>query len=199
MDRTAANGANEGDGAAKQTDAALVAAARVDPRAFAALYERYTGPIFRYCQVRLGSREAAEDATSEVFLRALAAIDGYRGGSVVAWLYRIARNITIDLARRQRPTTTLDARHEPPDHTPTPEAVALAREQADDLRTALATLSEEQRAAVELRLAGWSGEQIGAALGKSPDAVKMLRSRALGCLRAILAPAPRDAGEGHHE
>ena len=178
-------------------DAELVAAARADPRAFASLYERHVGPIYRYCQVRLDSREAAEDATSEVFLRALAALGGYRDGHFVAWLFRIARNVTVDVARRQRPTAPLAALDDPPDRGPTPEGVALAREQATELRAALATLSDEQRAAVELRLAGWSGEQIGAVLGRSPDAVKMLRSRAIGRLRAGLAPLHRDRGEAN--
>jgi RNA polymerase sigma-70 factor, ECF subfamily len=175
-----------------------VAAARVDSRAFAALYERYVGQVYRYCYVRTGSREAAEDATSEVFLRALGALGGYRDGMFVAWLFRIAHNVTVDVARRQRPTAPLAALGDPPDREPTPEAVALARERATELRAALARLSDEQRAAVELRLAGWSGEQIGATLGKSPDAVKMLRSRAIGRLRAILGPGGRDSGEAEH-
>ncbi len=51
-----------------------------------------------------------------------------------------------------------------------------------------AELPPEQRAAVELQLAGWSGEQIAAALGRSPAAVKMLRFRALQRLRTALVP-----------
>ena len=88
-----------GAGAADD-DAALVAAARNDPRAFGALYECYLNPVYGYCYVRLGSREAAEDLTSEVFIKALAGLDCYRGGLFVAWLFRIARNVVIDAQRR---------------------------------------------------------------------------------------------------
>ena len=104
--------------------------------------------------------------------------------------YRATLGVAVDVLlreARQRPSLWLPSRSR---HT-------LAREQATELRAALATLSDEQRAAVELRLAGWSGEQIGAVLGRSPDAVKMLRSRAIGRLRAGLAPLHRDRGEAN--
>lgn len=65
-------------------DAALVADARSQPEKFAVLYERYLNQVYRYCYLRLGSREAAQDATSETFLKALAGIGRYRGGSFAA-------------------------------------------------------------------------------------------------------------------
>ena len=49
-------------------DAALVTAARINRQNFRPLYERYVRQIHGYCYLRLGSRQAAEDATSEVFL-----------------------------------------------------------------------------------------------------------------------------------
>ena len=39
-------------------DAALVAAARASPHAFASLYQRYLRQVYRYCYIRLGTREA---------------------------------------------------------------------------------------------------------------------------------------------
>jgi hypothetical protein len=68
-------------------DAALVAAARVDPTAFAPLYARYLPPVYRYCYRRLGTSAAAEDATSEVFVKALAALPRFRAGSFRSWLF----------------------------------------------------------------------------------------------------------------
>ena len=58
----------------------LIAAAQRDRRAFAPLYARYARPIYRFCYRRLGSHEAAEDATSQTFVKALAALDRYQGG-----------------------------------------------------------------------------------------------------------------------
>jgi DNA-directed RNA polymerase specialized sigma24 family protein len=60
-------------------------------------------------------------------------------------------------------------------------------------------LSPEYRSVLELQLAGWSSEQIGSALGKTPAAVKMLRYRALARLRSLLYPAlENDISEVHH-
>lgn len=174
-------------------DAALVAAARANRQAFQPLYERYVQPIYRYCYVRLGNREAAEDATSEVFAKALAGLGGYRGGLFLAWLYAIARGVVIDTQRRERragrslPLATADWLADPAQQ-PGDEAIML--------RAAIAALPEDLRTTIELQLAGWTSEQAGAALGKSASAVRMARARALDQMRDILtgAQASRQGG-----
>ncbi len=180
---------------AEPDDAELVAAARVDRRAFAPLYERYLTPVYRYCYVRLGSREAAEDATSEVFLKAMTGLPGFRDGPFAAWLFRIAHNVIADRYRRRRgsaPIEAADTLARGP--TPEDELMALAERQA--LREAIGGLPDDQRAAVELQLAGWSGQQIADALSKSVPAVKQLRFRAMNRLRAALLPNWTEAWGG---
>jgi RNA polymerase sigma-70 factor (ECF subfamily) len=178
-------------------DDTVVAAARLDPRAFDALYSRYVGPVYRYCYVRLRSREAAEDATSTIFLKALAGLDGYRPGNFPGWLFRIAANVVTDNRRRdwRRPALPFEPQHDPPDTSPSPDDLLLARDRREQLQAALAQLPDEQRAAVELQLAGWPGEQIAEALNRSPEAVRMLRHRAIVRLRDILA---NDQSTGGH-
>jgi len=164
----------------------LVAGAQADPHAFAPIYQRYVSAIYRYCYLRLGSREAAEDATSEVFLKALGNLRRYQKGAFAAWLYRIARNVVIDAYRRRRPTAMwVTAEHVDP--APSPEESAEAQVESEVLRAALARLPKNERAAIELQLAGWPGAQIAGALGKSVGAVKMLRYRAIGRLRRLLS------------
>ncbi len=187
----AADGARPAGGEHAPTepdDAALVTAARVDPRAFAGRYDRYVGPVYGYCYTRLGDREAAEDATSEVFAKALAALGGYRDRTFAAWLFRIARNVVVDVHRRRRATEPLAAAGEAPDPDRTPEEVIVGREECAALRAALARLPDDQRVAIECQLAGWSGQQTADALGRSADAVKMLRFRAHARLRKLLQP-----------
>src|SRR5215210_9538086 len=65
--------------AGDRDEVAIIALAKRDPAAFAPLYQEYLSPIYRYCYRRLGSREAAEDATGLVFERALRALPTFRG------------------------------------------------------------------------------------------------------------------------
>lgn len=167
-------------------DEALARAAQQDPLLFTALYQRYLDPIYRYCHVRLGNREAAEDATSEVFLKAFSGLPGYRGNLFAAWLFQIARNVVTDHYRRRRPSVPVDALAELADADDPPEEQAIAASEREAVRAALAQLPEEQRMVLELQLADWSGEQIAAAIGRSHGAVRMLRLRAVQQLKAAL-------------
>ena len=179
-------------------EAALVEAAQADPRAFAPLYARYLDPVYRYCFRRLGSREDAEEATSQVFLKALAALPGYREGSFRGWLFTIAHNVVTDHFRHCRSDRPLEAADDPPDAAQTPEGLALAAEERRTLHAALVQLPPDQRRVVELRLAGLSGAEIAAALGRSAGSVKMLQFRAVTRLRTLLDADVRPE-EAHHE
>ncbi len=167
-------------------DATLVAAAREDAAAFTQLYRRYFRPVYRYCYIRLGSHEAAEDATSDTFLKALAAIGKYRNEGFAGWLFRIAHNTVVDAQRRQRPHVPLAQADEMIDHAPSPEDVSLARADYDDLHATLSLLPDAQRTVIELQLAGLNSEQIGAAIGKGAGTVRMMRFRALDRLRELI-------------
>ncbi len=73
-------------------EARLIAQARSDPDAFIQLYRRHYDAIFRYCAHRLFERQAAEDATSQVFLKAVEHFGRFKGDAphFRGWLYRIA-------------------------------------------------------------------------------------------------------------
>jgi RNA polymerase sigma-70 factor (ECF subfamily) len=174
-------------------DATLVARAVRDPRAFAPLYRRYVDPIYRYCALRLGSRAAAEDATSQVFTKALAALPNHRhasGGSFRSWLFAIAHNVVADHHRARRPTDAFDLALHVADAAPAPEEVAVANDTRDRVRALLTRLPADQRRILELRLAGLSGAEVAAVLGRSPGAVKIAQVRAYARLRSLLAEEP---------
>ncbi len=179
-------------------DANLVALAKADPRAFAPLYSRYFDRVYRYCYRRLGHPEAAADATAQVFTKALAALPGYREGmsSFRAWLFAIAHNVIMDDLRARRPVAPMaEAAHMAASGI-TPEESALTNETACTVRSLLARLPEEQRQILELRLAGLTGPEIAAALGRSLGSVKIAQVRAFARLRAALDTAELSAGEG---
>ena len=170
-----------------EDDAAVMARAKVDPTAFAALYVRYAQKVYRYCYSQLGSREAAEDATAAVFAATFAAVPRYReGGSFVAWLFAAARNAVIDARRKRRPAVPLAEVEERSTEDPTPEELAVAREDQATVRTLVASLPTAQRQVIELRLAGLTGHEIAEAMGRSHLAVKMLQFRAINRLRRQL-------------
>ena len=169
------------------TEAVLVAQARRDPQAFAALYDRYFDAVYRYCSHRLGSPEAAEDATSQVFLQVLTALPRYQeGGAFRSWLFTIAHNVVINRSRAHRPSESLEAASEHADPAPTPEEIAMAADEQQSLTAVIAMLPADQRRAVELRLAGLTGPEIARVLGRSHAAVKMLQLRAVDRLRQHL-------------
>ncbi|MDB5076327.1 MAG: sigma-70 family polymerase sigma factor [Chloroflexi bacterium] len=65
-----------------------------------ALYRTHVRSLYGFIYSKVGNREAAEDLTSDVFLRALAHIDPSREEhSIIAWLYRVARNVVNDYWR----------------------------------------------------------------------------------------------------
>ncbi len=169
----------------RDPDALLVAHAKTDPGAFAQLYRRYVDPIYRYCYRRLDSREAAEDATSLIFERALKALLGYRGGLFRAWLFAIAHNVSVTVGKERR-HAPLVAVETVVDAAPSPEDLALAADDRRSLHALLEGLSVDQRRVVELRLAGLTGAEIAQVLGKSVASIKMLQLRAMARLRRSL-------------
>jgi RNA polymerase sigma-70 factor (ECF subfamily) len=175
----------------QEDDACLVALAKADPRAFAPLYARYFDPVYRYCYRRLGHPEAAADATAQVFAKALAALPGYRedAPSFRSWLFAIAHNVVVDDLRSRRPLAPMAAAAHVEATDPSPEETALTNEAGCLVRGLLAQLPPDQRHILELRLAGLTGPEIAAALGRSLGAVKIAQVRAFARLRASLGPA----------
>src|SRR5215218_4502674 len=90
-------------------EADLVAIAKRDRAAFASLYQRYVDPIYRYCDRCLGNRDAAEDATSLIFTKALAALATCRDDRFRSWLFTIAHNVIVDVRDQQHSWEPLTA------------------------------------------------------------------------------------------
>src|SRR4051812_28541216 len=164
------------------------------PGHFARLYERYADAVYRYCYRHLGTVEAAEDATSLIFLKALAAVPRYHSTSFRAWLFTIARHVIADQYRAIHPNQPLELALDVSDDMPSPEDVVLAADEERSVRDVLFRLPEHQRQVVALRLAGLTGPEISSVLGRSSRNVNVTQWRAVERLRALLAVS-REAGE----
>jgi RNA polymerase sigma-70 factor (ECF subfamily) len=137
--------------------------------------------------VRLRNAPAAEDATSQTFLKALQALPQFRDGLFIAWLYRIAHNVVMDVVRRGPVTTDFDAMEfELEADDSTPDAAIVANEREIFYR-AMGELPEEQRTVVEMTASGFKGEEIARILGKTHASVKMLRWRGMESIKARVA------------
>jgi len=148
--------------------------------AFRVIHDRYRTRLFAYArQMLAGSRQDAEDALQDVFVRAYSALRANdRDVSLRAWLYRVAHNRCIDELRRPAP--------------PPPETFELIRppasdpivktEQRESLRRLVADvqrLPEQQRSALLMReLSGMSYDDLAVVLDVTVPAVKSLLVRA---------------------
>ena len=175
-------------GCASDDEVAQLQLAQSDLHHFEPIYRRYHRPVFAFCYRRLGDIDLAADATGQTFIRALAGIHGFRSGSVAAWLFTIARNTLIDLNRTARPVYPLEDAAAVAALEPGPEDQVIAGDQRARLREAMAHLSPDQRAIVELRWAGLTGPEIAQTLGLSLPATKSAQLRAYARLRNLLGP-----------
>jgi RNA polymerase sigma-70 factor (ECF subfamily) len=167
------------------------------PDAWDEIYSRHQAPIYRYIHARVFDDATAQDITSSVFLAAVKSIRSYRyrGQPLLAWFYRIARNLVSSHQRtllRRRTVLfasfrgTPDGTSEVPagDHAPDPASSV----ENMDLRAAIAKLPQAQREALLLKFyAGLDAKEIAAVMDKDPAAVYSLQARALDGLRRILA------------
>jgi len=168
----------------------VVQAQRGDRDAFAALYGAHVQAIYRYLAHRLNDREMADDLTGDVFVRAMEGLKDYTetGRPFLAWLYRIAHARLIDHYRRvsRRPTEADVDDHPIPVEMDWDDRL-LRQQAASVLRTAIATLTDEQQDVVILRFVeGHRLETVAQILGKNANAIKALQHRALKALESRL-------------
>jgi RNA polymerase sigma-70 factor, ECF subfamily len=162
-----------------------------DINALAEIYDHYESKIYSYIYHRVGSQPAAQDLTSQVFLRVLEAIQHERTweSSFSGWLYRIAHNIVIDHYRRRGRDTQVAIDDLPmlPSPHDSPERAAERALTSENLRSAINRLTEEQAQVVTLRfLEGFSITEVADMMGKTEGAIKAMQYRAVMSLRRLL-------------
>jgi RNA polymerase sigma-70 factor (ECF subfamily) len=172
----------EPDGRAQER--ALVGRAQDGDRdAFGELYREHVGAVSRVVRFRIGRED--EDAVSEVFLRAWRGLSSYRdtGAPFAAWLYGIARHVSVDLLRTAGRT---EPRAELPDREVDPMTAELLT-----LHDAIEELPTEQRQVIELKyLVGMTNAEVAAAMETTIGAVNAKQWRALKALADTLEEAP---------
>jgi RNA polymerase sigma-70 factor (ECF subfamily) len=171
---------------------AIARARTGDAEAWGELYREYAPAIFRFCRRALPTREDAEDATMDIFMKLkgiLAQFDQER--SFTAWLYRVAANHCWDVLRRRKTRQdkeTEDLENVPLEH-PDPSQLDMLIEQrtSEEVRRALDKLGSRARMALVMRYySDMSYDEIADALGVRRAFVGVVLLRARHELRQAL-------------
>jgi len=159
-------------------------AAQGDQDAFSVLVARYQRPVISFAFRYLGSREDAEDAAQDAFVRVWFSLAKLKEPAKFAsYLFTTALNACRKRASRERPTV--------PDTEPSgegPQAEVVARAERERVAQAIARLPMDYRLPVALRVHdGLSFAEIGEIIGATESACRVRYHRAKEMLRAALA------------
>jgi RNA polymerase sigma-70 factor (ECF subfamily) len=171
-----------------------------DRAEFARFVETYSRQVYRLGLKILNDAQDAEDVLQETFLKAYKALPAFEGrSSLSTWLYRIAVNEALMLARKRRPETiSVDEEQETEegdlepvqivDWCCLPERELLSSESRNFLDAAIQRLSENLRVVFVLRdIEGLSIKETAEALNLTETAVKTRLLRARLALREQLS------------
>ncbi len=176
------------------TDAQLIIRAREDPEALAELYLRYRERLYSWFRLRL-PEAAASELTAELFAQVAVGLKRFRDeadGSAAPWLYGIAKNLVRRYYERGRIEETGRRRLGLPIHSYEQDFEAVeerirASQLQGDLESALDSLPQAQRDALELRIVGeLPYQEVAVTLGCSETAARIRVMRALGKLGRLL-------------
>jgi RNA polymerase sigma-70 factor (ECF subfamily) len=176
---------------AEFTPLVAAVAQRRDRAAFAALFDHF-GPRLNSYLIRLGTEPAqAEEIVQDVMttLWRKAELFDPSKSSLSTWLYRIARNRRIDLARRDKGEWDPDEPMLQPSSTPDIEKLVDEQQREEAVRSAMQSLPSEQLDLV--RLAFFDGlshsqiaEQTGLPLGTVKSRIRLAFTRLRRALEA---------------
>ena len=167
--------------------------ARGDASCLGTLFERHNRGVYQYCRQLTRHSEHAEDLTQEVFLKILRKAGSFRReGSFKAWMFNIARNITLDYLRKAKRQGSMTPVEESTtellvDHR-SAEQAAAGKQNVNLVARALANLPAAVQEVIWLgRFEFDTYEELGQALGCKPGTARVRMHRAMQHLNAEFA------------
>lgn len=167
-----------------EPDVALAAAG--DRAAFERLYRKNVNRVFSICARMVSDRNAAEELTQDVFVRAWEKIGQFRGESAfTTWLHRLAVNVVLNNRKGEgRRRSRADTEEDRIDTLPTKSSIPGLRM---DLENAIATLPPGAKRVFVLHdVEGYKHEEIATMLGVTSGGSKAQLHRARMLLREAL-------------
>jgi RNA polymerase sigma-70 factor (ECF subfamily) len=171
---------------------------RRDPDLLDRLIEQYQHRLLRYLLYLTGHRELAEDLFQETWIRVLERGHQYNDKyTFSAWLFTVARNLTIDHMRRKQPSSLDGLMNDSETSFDVPATgqasafdLTLQREQSEQIAEGMQHLPAEYREALVLRFQeGMSLEEIAAVANVPLGTVKSRIYRGLSALEPRLKGA----------
>lgn len=138
----------------ERLEEALIERAKAgDQLAYSELVDLYLRRVYRAAYSVVRNVEDASDVAQETFVRAFRSLDRFDPNRpFYPWLYRIARNLCINLVTRRRdPEQSIDDSFGVVAEEPNPEQRAIRRELAEEVRNAVDRLPEIYRQIIELQ------------------------------------------------
>src|SRR6201982_474262 len=163
-----------------------------DAEAWGELYRQYAPAIFRFCRRAMPSREDAEDATMDIFVKVRQKLSQYDATRpFTSWLYTVAANHCWDLLRRRKLRQDLETgevENLPLEHPDPGQLEQLVQQRSgQEVRRALDKLPARSRMALVLRYySDMSYDDIAETLGVRRTFVGVVLLRARHQLPAIL-------------
>jgi RNA polymerase sigma-70 factor, ECF subfamily len=165
---------------------------------FAAVYREHRRRVYNLCAYMLNSREAAEDAAHEVFLRVHRKIETYDPALPFSkWILKVSSNLCVDILRRRGTEKRLfgiDAADVPDRCSggPSPLGEMLSSEQGESVRRVLGSLPAKFRVPLVLAYYNeFSYDEIAAALSVPRNTVATLLYRGKQQMREKLRKEKR--------
>jgi RNA polymerase sigma-70 factor (ECF subfamily) len=151
---------------------------------FEKLIDRFAKPCYGYFYRLTGNRQLCDELLSDLFVKLVSGVRGFRGGSFESWLFRIASNVFYDhLRQKQQQKKLLEVRKQQLEAKPV-EQKQSDLDQLDNLQIQLNKLDTDTRELIMLRyysqlsfkeLAQMRAEPIGTTLAKVHRGLKKLR------------------------
>lgn len=161
-----------------------------EERAVSVLVRRHHDIVYRVVLGIVGDVDLAADTAQNTFVKALGALDRFRGDSAFrTWLLSIATNEARGLlrTRARRREDPMEGRAPVRDGRPDPSQEAVRRDEDARARRCLDELPEKQRMAVQLRVDhGLSFREVGELIGSSEGAARVNYHHGIRKLRAML-------------
>jgi RNA polymerase sigma-70 factor (ECF subfamily) len=170
----------------------IVRARTGDTQAWGELYREFAPAIFRFCRRAMPTREDAEDATMEIFMKLRDKLEQYdQTRSFTAWLYKVSANHCWDMLRRRKLRQDKETEDvtEMPLECPEPNQLEKLIEErtSEEVRKALSKLGARARMALAMRYySDMSYDEIADALGVRRAFVGVVLLRARHELRQVL-------------